>query len=502
MKNYVRAQVMVGLGLMTFLFNACETTEQKEERLAKNQCGSCHAFPEPSLLRKGTWEQGVLSQMRFRMGFEDLTVLADLSEGDMPIVLHSRPATPMISEADFEAIKNYYLRNAPDSLTIPAPDRVDTLRQFEAHAVRLPIANRGMVTMIRMDSSRNELFVGDRFSNLYQLDHNFTVQDSFKLASPPSHMIFRNGDDPLLSLMGIMNPNDQSKGQLVSLQKKSHHHSVLIDSLKRPVSAEYVDLDNDKIKDFVVCAFGNYTGALLAFKSRADGTHQMTVLSPTPGARNVIIRDVDKNGLPDVVALMSQGDERIVVFYNYGNFTFRQTTLLRFSPVYGSSYFEINDFNNDGHFDILYTNGDNADYSSIFKPYHGVRLFLNNGKNNFDESWFYPLHGASQVRSYDYDQDGDLDFGVISYFPDFEKQPERGFVYFENKDGKFIPSVTGLALEGHWITMEATDIDHDGDCDIILGALNLNFGGKIPGDILSRWQTHQTSLLYLENTLK
>ena len=39
--------------------------------------------------------------------------------------------------------------------------------------------------------------------------------------------------------------------------------------------------------------------------------------------------------------------------------------LLRFQPVYGSSYFEFADFNKDGHKDILYTCGDNADFSPM-----------------------------------------------------------------------------------------------------------------------------------------
>ena len=51
--------------------------------------------------------------------------------------------------------------------------------------------------------------------------------------------------------------------------------------------------------------------------------------------------------------------------------------------MYGSSYLELADMNNDGHLDILYTNGDNADYSYVLKKYHGLRIFINDGKNQF-----------------------------------------------------------------------------------------------------------------------
>jgi hypothetical protein len=198
---------------------------------------------------------------------------------------------------------------------------------------------------------------------------------------------------------------------------------------------------------------------------------------------------------------MTQGDEQIILFTNYGNFEFKQTTLLRFQAVYGSSYLEVDDFDKDGHFDILCTNGDNADYSAILKPYHGIRLFRNDGKNNFEESWFYPLHGATQVRSNDYDQDGDLDIAAIAYFPDYESTPERGFVYLENKHGVFTPFVTPLSKEGRWITMDAADVDDDGDCDLVLGAFSSD-GSSVPQPIFNRWKTQQTSLLYLKNLLK
>ncbi|MCB0564242.1 MAG: VCBS repeat-containing protein [Phaeodactylibacter sp.] len=52
------------------------------------------------------------------------------------------------------------------------------------------------------------------------------------------------------------------------------------------------------------------------------------------------------------------------------------------------------DLNQDGREDILYVNGDNADYSIVDKPYHGVRLFLNNGNNEFSEKYFHPMPGA------------------------------------------------------------------------------------------------------------
>ena len=136
----------------------------------------------------------------------------------------------------------------------------------------------------------------------------------------------------------------------------------------------------------------------------------------------------------------------------------------------------------------------------IRKPYHGVRVFLNSGSNDFKESWFYNMHGATQAAAQDFDGDGDLDIAAISFFPDFVKHPEQGFMYFENKDGKFIPQVTDMGSMGRWLTMEASDVDSDGDCDLILAALNFNDG--VPVGLLDRWKKERTSILVLRNKHK
>ena len=150
--------------------------------------------------------------------------------------------------------------------------------------------------------------------------------------------------------------------------------------------------------------------------------------------------------------------------------------MLQFPPSYGMSYFELVDFNKDGFPDILLTNGDNWDYSAIAKNYHGVRLYLNDGKDNFKESWFYPLYGAAKALARDFDNDGDLDIAATSFYSDLDN-PQHGFIYLAN-DGKmnFKAFSTPLAASGKWLTMEAADFDHDGDMDIILGSYFQSMG--------------------------
>ena len=488
--------IVLVIGLTIFLLYSCLNQNQKGERIARQHCGSCHLFPEPKLLDKKTWDK-VFPEMAFRMGM-DLSLLSKLSSEDQAEVILTLPGQPMVSEEDWEAIKNYYATNAPDTLEAPVQTITTSIKQFNAEPYFL--GGLPTITFVKVDTVGKKIYVGSRLEKLYQLNDRLIAEDSFELSSPPSHISFSGSGRVTLSLMGIMDPNDQAKGEILSLDLKDRSVSHLIDSLKRPVYFESTDLDNDDLEDMIVCAFGNYTGALLAFKNRGDGNFERRVLQSLPGARKVIVRDFDGNGINDILALMSQGEEKIILLLNQGNFEFRLSTLLSFPPVFGSSYFDIVDFNNDGKFDILYTNGDNADYSTIPKPYHGVRIFLNNGKNEFKESWSFNMHGASQAVASDFDNDGDLDIAAISFFPDFKNHAEQGFIYFENSGTGFTPQVTPLAADGRWLTIEASDVDFDGDRDIMLGALDFNNG--VPTDVVDKWKKKPTAILLLRNTLK
>jgi hypothetical protein len=410
----------------------CRTPEQQDEQTARQYCSGCHTFPDASLLPKDVWNNSIMPQMAFRMG-RDHSLLSAMTRADQTEVLTILPGQPMVTEEQWAAIQRYYQKNSPAHLSaLPETVRVDTtLDGFRVERHR--IGTFPLHTFTSFDSTSSSFLVGSRLSKLYRLNAQLLPIDSFALQSPPS-MVLRNQDESLtVLLMGIMDPNDQAAGKLIRLDTKNGNTTTLIDSLKRPVDVARADLDNDGLEDYVICAFGNYTGNLLAFKNRGNGTFERRSLLTLPGARKVIVRDFDSNGLPDIMALMSQGDERLILFMNHGGFEFRVKTLLTFPPVYGSSYFDLADFNGDGKLDILFTNGDNADYSMILKPYHGVRIFLNNGRNDFEESWFYNMHGASEAVAHDFDGDGDMDIAAVSFFPPFGNHPELGFIYFENK---------------------------------------------------------------------
>ncbi|HEX8039563.1 MAG TPA: VCBS repeat-containing protein, partial [Chryseosolibacter sp.] len=399
---------------------SCDRDKQPEA-LARRTCSACHLFPEPSLLDKKTWQQGVLPEMALRMGL-DISKLPGTSAAELNEILKALPSNPMIPEQEWEAIQEYYLRAAPDSLD-PAPDPHPVLlTQFTASTVALPVTKNNLLTMVKRGPSGNVL-IGTRNGKLYGVTESLAVLDSFQLQSAPSDVVFSPGQPPLVACMGIMDPNDLPAGSII---RPGANPETLIDSIKRPVDVEAADMNNDGQGDLVVAAFGNFTGGLYVYEGRG-GRYLPHAVHSFPGTRKTIVTDFNGDGLSDILALIAQGDEQIALFMNRGNFRFSYQILLKFPPVYGSSYFELADFNGDGKADILYTNGDNADYSPILKPYHGVRIFLNNGKNYFREWFFYPMYGASMARALDFDEDGDLDIAAISFFPDFKRHPEYGF---------------------------------------------------------------------------
>ncbi len=63
----MRIVAFVFLALFTF---ACSTKKTGEE-LARENCSSCHKFPDPSLLDKKTWNDKVLLDMSYRLGMRN-----------------------------------------------------------------------------------------------------------------------------------------------------------------------------------------------------------------------------------------------------------------------------------------------------------------------------------------------------------------------------------------------------------------------------------------------
>jgi hypothetical protein len=473
-------------------------TNRSGSELAQTYCVSCHQLPDPKMLPKEIWEKGVMPNMALRLGVGNQMVkLMSMSNEEMMAVMEAGiyPENPVLAPEDYQKIIDYYVKNAPEK---PFPQAKKVLPSvglngFEVKSIpsTQPIP---MVTMVRFRPENKTLYVGLRGENrvdILDLKHNRI--DSIKINSPASDIHFGKDKTTQILTMGIMDPNDQKKGSLeeVNTLKQSKN---LIQKLERPVQMTYSDFNQDGKEDVLICSFGNDIGRLAWYE---NGNMKEHILKQLPGARTTIIKDVNNDKLPDIVVLMTQARESILLFINKGNGEFEEQTLLEFPSVYGSSFIEMVDFNKDGFLDILYTNGDNADLSISLKNYHGIRIYLNDGKNHFTEKYFYPMYGAAKAMAADFDLDGDMDIAAISFFTDEKQKPNEGFLLLDNQgDMSFKSSTFKEANQGIWMVMDVADMDSDGDSDIVLGSFyKKNLYGEMS-------KTKRSSVVILENKRK
>ncbi|WP_051287471.1 FG-GAP repeat domain-containing protein [Algoriphagus mannitolivorans] len=469
------------------------------EQLANGYCAACHVKPEPQVLDKKTWEK-LLPDMRKRMGLylpEDFGTTLPEDEG-VPEGIYSK--TQMISRENWEKLVAYYLENAPEN-PLPQEKKLNPIPGIPGFEVQIPsfeFIRPSLTTMLKIHPETGHLWLGHRFRALFVLDpkNNFRQLDSIPTDVAPAELLWKDQNSFQLLTMGLMDPANDSLGTLSLFQKKGikWDSQPVISNMMRPVHVEVADWNKDGKEDFAVAQFGNHLGKFSLFLSGSQGYSEID-LKKDPGARRSIAVDFDQDRDLDILVQMTQAKESILLFENQGEGKFREETLLAFQPAFGSSDFKFEDMDGDGFKDIVLVNGDNADQSQILKYYHGVRIFKNDGKGKFEEHWFYPMYGASGLEIGDFDQDGDQDLVVISFFPDPMQKPRQDLVYFENTSGGFRPYSLAQNAEFHWLTITKGDLDLDGDLDLVIGGFEFNQLYQAPRE---NWKP----FLILKNTKK
>lgn len=465
------------------------------EQLAKAYCGSCHLKPDPSVLDKKTWTENVLPDMRKRLGLyleEDFGVALPEDSG-VPKGIYSK--VQLIQRDDWQKILDYYEQNAPESPLPQANKKTPILGipGFELIQPEYDFIYPNLTTMLHIHPETGQLWLGNRFRSLVILDskNGFQKLDSIATDIAPVEILWNSNSEFELLTMGLMDPSNDSIGSITKFKKEKGKWigEKLIDSLMRPVHFLKSDLTGDGVPDYVMSQFGNHLGKLTMHqKSQSE-----KILNSLPGARRTISRDLDRDGDLDLLVQMTQSRETIRIYINDGKGDFQEKIALEFQPAFGSSDFRLEDMNADGFDDIILVNGDNADQSQILKNYHGVRIFLNDGENNFEENWFYPMHGASGIEIDDFDGDGDLDLFVIAFFPDSKQNPRQDLIYFrqDSEDG-FTPFILAKGIDSNWLTITKGDLDLDGDQDVVVGSFEFN-------DLYKQPQTNWKPFIILKN---
>jgi hypothetical protein len=362
-------------------------------------------------------------------------------------------------------------------------------------------------TMVKVDSASRQIFLGNTTNQLVLLDPQAREVFSTKLPSPPVAIDARK-DGYFVTLIGSYLPSDKLEGKLVFVARPGESESlnrVVIDQLPRPVDTQFADFNGDGREDILICGYGNILGELAWYENQGNGQYEKRVLQERPGAIKAGIHDFNRDGRPDIIIMFAQALEGIELLLNQGGGVFDRTSIAAQQPAWGYSHLELVDANGDGAVDLLACNGDNGDHTRHippFKPFHGLRLYLNDGKNNFKETWFHPLNGAYKTITRDFDFDGDLDIAAISFYPDYRRYPREGFIYLENQGGwNFQTYSFEESLRGRWLTMDAGDLDGDGDLDLVLGAF-VDGPTYVPGMLHEKWREQTPPVFILKNTIR
>ena len=448
------------------------------KEFAAQYCQTCHLLPDPALLTKEIWADHVFKHMGPFVGITSFNGEPYLRANDVDPSIYF-PSKPYIDSVKWKAIIDYYVATAPEMMPQQKKD-VTVIRNLPFFSVLNPDSSfYGKVSMspfVKIDTTVNPhlgLIENSANNTLFIIDDQLKVKGTLVTKGPVVDIDFQNDGLLACTIGKSLAANNAKDGSVypIDLYKKGlNKKNPVFDSLARPCKLTHADLNGDGKMDYIISQFGNLVGNLSWMENTGDGKYIPHILRNKPGPMTTIVNDYNHDGLPDVWALFGQADEGIFLYTNKGKGVFEEKQVLRFPPSYGSVFFDLVDFNNDGFPDIIYTAGDNGDFTKILKPYHGVYIFINDGKNNFTQKYFYPINGCFKAIARDFDGDGNIDIATVSFYPS-SIEPEEPFIFLHGKGNlEFQPYSLPVGTRFQkGISMDVGDIDGDGKLDLILG---------------------------------
>jgi FG-GAP-like repeat len=467
--------------------------EEAAEAPVRELCGACHSFPPPDSFPRGEWRKQVQQGFNF---FQDSDLRIDYPsiEGVCLFYEHRAPE-------ELPPLRPGSLSDAPPvrfgRTGVPLPDRT----AFPA------VANVNLVHLT--DPRKLDLLACDQRSGQVLLLKPYEESPSWQvLATLPSpchaEVVDLDGDgklDLVVACLGEFYPTDGRVGSVVWLRGKgdgTFTPVTLLDGVGRVADVQVADFDGDGKLDLVVAVFGwRKTGEVTLLRNKttdwARPLFEPEVLDPRHGAIHVPVADLNGDGKPDFVALISQEHETVVAFLNEGGGKFRKETIFRGPhPAYGSSGIQLVDLDGDGKLDVLYTNGDILDPPHLPRPDHGVRWLQNQGAYPFTEHLLAPMYGVHRAVAADFRGAGRLDVLAVSFLPP-EKVPARAKVSFDSvvlleqvSPGEFVRHGLEVGRPDH-VTCVAGDWDGDGKVHAAVGNFFLS-QSFASGDAVQLWK--------------
>ncbi|MFC2139648.1 FG-GAP repeat domain-containing protein [Bacteroidota bacterium] len=287
-----------------------------------------------------------------------------------------------------------------------------------------------------------------------------------------------DGDlDLMVSVLGMLFPNNDKIGSLVILEndgKMNFKKHIVEEKIARASDLRAGDLDGDGDMDLAAVQFGYDDGESRWVENLGGWRFKSHLLQTLSGGINCELIDIDNDNDLDIITLISQEWEEIYLFINDGKANFQPRLLYgATNDDFGSSGIFLNDVDQDGDMDILYTNGDAFDYIPPRpRPWHGINWLENKGSYKFQFHRVANFAGAYNARPVDIDHDGDLDLFSVSSFNLWDKSSSQSFIWLEN-DGKMNFTRRDITnTPTHLLTLEMGDFNNDGEIDFVTGGMH------------------------------
>lgn len=298
----------------------------------------------------------------------------------------------------------------------------------------------------------------------------------------PSHVqpfdFDNDGDlDILVSVLGMLFPNNDRIGSVVCLQNEGNNtfsKHVLIENIARASDVRAGDMDGDGDNDLVVAQFGYDDGETRWMENLGNLQFKSHILQSLSGGVNCEVNDFNNDGNPDIALIVSQEWEEMYIFINDGSGNFKPRLIWgSTNSDYGSSSMNLTDLDLDGDMDLLFTNGDAFDYLPPRpRPWHGIQWLENKDGMNFEFHRLTDFGGATFAKAVDIDHDNDLDIFAISAYNMWENDDAQSFIWLENiGEMKYINHKVSNNPT-HLLTLDAGDFNSDGEIDFVTGGMH------------------------------
>ncbi len=218
------------------------------------------------------------------------------------------------------------------------------------------------------------------------------------------------------------------------------------------------DWDKDGDTDLF---FADEYGELFLYTNNGDQSFsKIDLISHSSEISEIILKDFNSDEELDVVCI-SRSRTEASLYINNGDLTFEKKNVFNYNTVDEISV-NVSDMDNDEDLDItLFTSRDKRKL-----------LFINDGNDNFTEQIIDYEENYSSLQAIvsvieDLDQDGLNDIILASNY-------DQNLRWFRNKtDNKFEEIILNSKIPNSDLqAIKATDIDFDGDIDILLGGTN------------------------------